>query len=57
MTPLSSPSTTAMSEETFALTALMFVIALGFGVAFSMVFPGPIDRWLDKMEKKRAKPA
>lgn len=46
-----------MTEETLALTALIFVIVLGLGVAFSMVFSGPIDKWLDKMEKRRAKPA
>lgn len=46
-----------MSEETWALTALIFVIALGLGGGFFAAFIEPIDRWIDRMKKRRAKPA
>jgi len=46
-----------MSEETFALAALIFVIALGCGVGLFTAFIEPIERLAEKMKKRRVKPA
>lgn len=46
-----------MSEETWALAALIFVIALGLGGGLFAAFIEPIDRWIERLKSRRAKPA
>jgi len=46
-----------MSEETFALIAIISLMVFGCGLALFCAFIEPIDRWMDKMRKRRAKPA
>lgn len=46
-----------MSEETFAIIALVFVMSLGLGIGFFFAFIEPIERWMERMKKRRAKPA
>jgi len=46
-----------MSEETFALIAITFLMLLGCGIGIFFAFIEPIERWMDKVKKRRAKPA
>lgn len=46
-----------MSEENWALAALMFVIFLGVGVALFTAFIEPIENFMERRKKRRAKPA
>jgi len=46
-----------MSEETFALAALIFVISLGCGIGLFFAYIEPIERLVEKMKKRRVKPA
>lgn len=43
-----------MSEETFGLVAIIMVTVLFCGLGFFIAFIEPIDRWLEKMKKRRA---
>jgi len=44
-----------MSEETFGLVAIIMVAVLFCGFGFFIVLLEPVDRWLDKRKKKRAR--
>jgi len=46
-----------MSEENWALAALIFVIVLGMGVGFFTAFIEPIENFMERMKKRHAKPA
>lgn len=46
-----------MSEETFAIIAVTFLMALGCGIGLFFAFIEPIERWMERMKKRRAKPA
>jgi len=46
-----------MSEETFGLAAIIMVAVLFCGFGFFIVLLEPVDRWLDKRKKKRARQA
>jgi len=46
-----------MSEETFALIAITFLMALGCGIGLFFAYIEPIERLMAKMKKRRAKPA
>jgi len=46
-----------MSEETWALTALIFVISLGLGIGLFGAYIEPIENFMERRKKRRAKPA
>jgi len=46
-----------MSEETFGLVAIIMVAVLLCAFGFSILLLEPVDRWLDKRKKKRARQA
>lgn len=43
--------------DLFGTVTALFMAALFVGVCLFIAFVDPIDRWLEKMKKRRAKPA
>jgi len=43
-----------MTEETFGLAAMILIAILGCGFGFFVLFIEQIDRWMERMKRKRA---
>jgi len=43
-----------MTDETLGNLTAIFIFISFVGISFFILFIEPIDRWLDKMKKKRA---
>lgn len=43
--------------ETLALASIIFLVALGCGIGFLVLFLPLIDHWKEKRKEKRARPS
>jgi len=46
-----------MSDETFGLATIILLAVMFCALCFFIGFLDPIDRWVEKWRKRRAKPA